>query len=741
MQFLNRQQRGNGSWELYTDLAGMEGGPTSLALLGLLNSGVPAKDPVVAKGLQYLRGLKPPTTYVRALQTMVFAEAGQNEDRERIAENVKWLIDARVIRDGQFFGWSYSTSPGRLGDNSNSQYALLGLYAGKQGGAVISREIWQAIRDFYIRSQERDGSFIYQPGARGAEGAGSLTMTTAGLSGLLIAGMELNAGREGPLDADGSAPNCGVYDENKPAVMALQWTAAKFRLDLPQRVFYNMYGIERIGRLSGLRFIGRHDWYREGCQYLVETQRDDGSWPAEIGHFDKWPVVCTSFGLLFLSKGRTPVLISKLVHTDSWPRLPGDLDWNNDRNDLKHMTEFASRELFKKQPLAWQIFDIMRAADAMPEDEVISDMLQSPIAYINGHFSPKRRFTAQEKKLLKQYVENGGFILAEACCSRQEFDLGFKQLAAELWPDNPLEELPGNHPVWTAFPGFNISPGQPYKLMGIQMGCKTVVIYSPQDLSCQWESNEFDGRARTAFRLGANIIAYATGLEPPKPRLTEVAVASDKDDPRTIPRGYFRVAQLKFQGDYKPAPRAMRNLMDHMRKFAALDVVLKTEEMQVFSPNIRDFKFLYLHGRGKFRFAQEEMENLRFNLENGGLLLADACCGQVMFDASFREFVKELYPKQNLERIPLDDVIFSKELNGEAITADNTRGRQEKNGQPRNMPPWLEGIKIDGRWAVIYSKYDIGCALERHQSSDCIGYVPESALRLASAAVLYTLRP
>jgi len=277
--------------------------------------------------------------------------------------------------------------------------------------------------------------------------------------------------------------------------------------------------------------------------------------------------------------------------------------------------------------------------------------------------------------------------------------------------------------------------------MGVQMGCKTVVIYSPQDLSCQWESNEYDGRARTAFRLGANIIAYATGLELPKPRLTEVAVASDKDDQRDIPRGYFRVAQLKFQGDYKPAPRAMRNLMDHMRKFAGLDVVLKTEEMQVFSRNVRDFKFLYLHGRGKFKFGEEELDNLRFNLENGGLLLADACCGQETFDKSFRQFVKELFPRHKLEQVPLDDILFSKELNGDALTAETIRCRQEKNGQPRNMPPFLEGIKIDGRWAILYSKYDIGCALERHQSSDCIGYVPDSALRIATAAVLYTLRP
>ena len=58
----------------------------------------------------------------------------------------------------------------------------------------------------------------------------------------------------------------------------------------------------------------------------------------------------------------------------------------------------------------------------------------------------------------------------------------------------------------------------------------------------------------------------------------------------------------------------------------------------------------------------------------------------------------------------------------------------------RDVDPHLEGIKINGRWAVIYSKYDIGCALEKHKSTDCLGHDPDSALRLGTAAVLYALK-
>jgi hypothetical protein len=55
------------------------------------------------------------------------------------------------------------------------------------------------------------------------------------------------------------------------------------------------------------------------------------------------------------------------------------------------------------------------------------------------------------------------------------------------------------------------------------------------------------------------------------------------------------------------------------------------------------------------------------------------------------------------------------------------------------LPPALEGVKYKGRWIVLYSKIDIGCALEKHSSSGCISHDHDSALRLARAAVLYAL--
>jgi hypothetical protein len=739
VQFLRDQEKGNGNWDGIDKLSvGMKGGWTALAMLALLNCDVKPDDPIIERGLQYLRAVEPHDTYVVALQTMVFAETGRNEDRERIQRNVNWLIEAAIKDGGLWRGWTYGLRRGHIPDNSNTQYALLGLHAGHLAGAKIDRQVWKSIQDYYVRSQLPDHSWVYNQTM-----SNKFTMTSAGVCGLLISGMELNPGREKILP-NGTAERCGEYAENKPLNDGLGWIANNFRpyrqggqwRDLPSNNYYHLYGIERVGRLSGDRFLGSHDWYRTGCEYLVERQKEDGSWH-ETGLRDSWPVISTSFALLFLSKGRTPILISKMVHG------PGE-DWNNDRNDVRNLVGYATKEVFHKLPLGWQVFDTRQKTVSNDDEllELVRDLLQSPIVYFNGHEAP--RFTGVEEKILKQYIEQGGFIFAEACCGRKEFDQGFRSLMADLFPENPLKRLPPEHPIWRA---HAVIPPDAFALEGIEYGCKTVVIYSPQDVSCQWESNQFQtGRGQLAFRLGGNIIAYATGMEPPKPRLTEAEVFKDDPEGKQIRRGYLRAAQLRHEGDWQPAPNAMRNLLAHLRDRAQLDVTLQTKAIYPQDPDLMDFRFLYMHGRGNFVFSSSKaIENLRTDLETGGLLFADACCGKAAFDASFRELVARLFPDKKLEPIPLGDDLYSKELNGAAITTVRCRTELPAEGagpagEYREVAPSLEGIRFGNRWVVVYSKYDIGCALEKHQSTDCLGHDHESALKLGSAVVLYALK-
>ena len=727
-----RQRKDNGSWEV-ANIPSQEGGQTALVMLALINSGVKPNDPAIERGMAYLRGIKPSRNYVVSLQTMVFCLVRDPQDRKSIQDNVKWLLDKRLAD-----GWDYPNS-GKA-DSSNTQYSLLALHEAIQAGYAVDPKALEAVQKYFIKTQI-NGGWSYSRTEKNA----TLTMTTAGLCNLLITGMDLARG-EAKLQKDGSADKCGEYTDTPSVKKALDWIGDGFPASITKanaierlgHPFYCLYGIERAGRISGQRYFGGHDWYEVGCRYLVDVQQGDGSWTAD-GGLDRWHVVATSFSLLFLSRGRTPVLISKLAYG-----AKDSSGWNNKRSDMKHLVEFASKELFKGEPLAWQAFDVRNVAadNEASRQQLAAQLLQSPIVFFNGHHTAPRN---KEAEILREYVANGGFILAEACCGRKDFDTDFRKLMLDLFPDSKLEPLDKDHPVWLASGKFGLTP-RDFPLEGIKMGCKTVVIYSPKPISGYWEADlkADKDRGQKAFEMGANIIAYATGLEAPRARGRAVEI--NRDGPKESPkRGYLTVGQLKYEGDWQPAPKAMRNLMIEARK-AGLDVVYKTKPVGMFGEDVIDYRFLYMHGRTKFEAKKEDLKSLHFCLTSGGALFADACCGSKVFDESFRAFMVELFgdDKLKLEKIPLDDPLYAADLNGTAIRQVRRRdyGADGKRvePQPKSAPPDLEGIKFDGRWVVIYSKYDIGCALEKHSSPECRGHDPASALRLARAALLYSLR-
>src|SRR5262249_53726753 len=80
VQYLRDREHGAGNWEAADNtMIGVRGGWTALCMLALLNAGVRPDDPIIERTIHYLRQVDPTQTYVVALQTMVFAEAGRNE--------------------------------------------------------------------------------------------------------------------------------------------------------------------------------------------------------------------------------------------------------------------------------------------------------------------------------------------------------------------------------------------------------------------------------------------------------------------------------------------------------------------------------------------------------------------------------------------------------------------------------------------------------------------------------------
>jgi hypothetical protein len=722
VRFLVRQQQPDGSWPDADHRANT--GTTSLVMLALLTAGERPGTPPIDGGLRFLERYSANDlgrTYSVALQTMVFAAADPDRYKLRLAANVEWLERAQLKENDHFEwpgSWTYSGDKDGHGDNSNSQYALLGLNAAAEVGIPVRPETWVLARRYWEGAQRRDGAWGYLP----RQDSATASMTCAGISSMVITGIKRFQGQEVLLPT-GEVRNCGKGGVNIDLQRGIDWLATHFRVHEnwgrgQTWKYYYLYGLERAGRLTGQRFFGAHDWYREGAEYLVQEQdKLRGSW---VGNdiMENHATVATSFALLFLAKGRAPVLINKARHG------PG-ADWDNDHDDIRNLVGVVSRDW--KNLLTWQVVD--------PGSASIEDLLMAPILYFNGHEAPQ--FSDQAKRRLREYVEQGGLIFAEACCSSQNFDSGFRALMAEIFPEPEyeLKPLPDEHAVWRA--RHNLSPDV-HPLWGIEHGCRTVVIYSPKDLSCGWnqlETQPDHTSVVAAVRVGQNVVDYATGRELPADKLTprdttKFAVENPK-------RGALHIAKLKHAGEWNIAPLAVPNLTSLLRDQLKMDVVLNHRELFANDPNLVYYPLIYVHGRAGLSFPPEHMQILRRHLEpGGGVIFADAACGSTAFDVSFRKFVAELFPDKPLEPIPPDDELYHLPGGFDLSNVKYTQAAGAGTG-----PPQLEGIRINGHWAVIYSRYDIGCALERHQGIDCKGYMHDSALKIAANIVLYATMP
>ncbi len=328
-------------------------------------------------------------------------------------------------------------------------------------------------------------------------------MTCAGISSLIIAGSRRYEGLE--ILQGESIRDCGRVGTNPPLDKALNWLASQFQVG--QNVnqgqvwkYYYLYGLERAGRLTGIGFFGRNDWYRLGAEALVHDQQPvSGFWR---GANQENELIATSFALLFLAKGRAPVLINKLRH-DPWN------DWSHDPDDVRNLVDVVSRDW--KNLLTWQVVDSKTAT--------VPDLRRAPILFFNGHKAPE--FSPEERKALREYLDQGGCLFAEACCGERDFDRGFRALMKELFPEDEsaLRPLPGTHPIWSARTA--VDPAS-HPLWGIDRGGRTVVVYSPKDLSCFW--NQVDRTPPNpavvrAIKVGQNVIDYVTGREPPPDKL------------------------------------------------------------------------------------------------------------------------------------------------------------------------------------------------------------------------------
>jgi len=254
--------------------------------------------------------------------------------------------DVPSPEDGGGFSYWSPCSPGIMPDNSNSQFAVLGLKAASRLGVRVANETWIRCLRHFLAAQETKGPAVPRVEARYATdgglrkpGADPVTvgaprendeargwaydcpyfgitcgkrvlrqppggtakptrpMTAGGVSSLVICRSELD-GVPAFTPALRRLTEKGIRD-------GLAWLSLHFEEDPgrdfppdtpPERArqiqnlrggplddFYYTYGLERACILGGVVRIGEHDWYREGAEVLLSRQKVDGSFLGKGG--------------------------------------------------------------------------------------------------------------------------------------------------------------------------------------------------------------------------------------------------------------------------------------------------------------------------------------------------------------------------------------------------------------------------------------------------------------------------
>lgn len=152
------------------------------------------------------------------------------------------------------------------------------------------------------------------------------------------------------------------------------------------------------------------------------------------------------------------------------------------------------------------------------------EIFNSPLLYMTGH--EDFRFSDAEAKGLRDYLQRGGTLFAEACCGRRGFDQAFRREMRRVVPDGTLAPMGesemvfftpnkiaalGVTPALSAQTG-NASAIRP-RLEGISVNGHVNVIYSPLALGGGWELSQnpygLGYNDQGALVLGENILMYA----------------------------------------------------------------------------------------------------------------------------------------------------------------------------------------------------------------------------------------
>lgn len=350
-------------------LDGRRADADELILWTFVHSRVAEDDPDFQRLLKDIVASELTMTYRVALQAMVLESVDRVRYQEKIYRCGQFLVDNQT-KEG---GWGYGTETEykdikdeeggerpsgtpywasrpdvvrtitlkrqRWGDeepdNSNSQYAMLGLLACHEAGIKLpadaikkADEYWRATQQTAERTTTETGGMgtpegwhykDVKPPERPPQG-GTLPQDapkpkappaygsmTAGGAGALIICDYLQKEKWG---------------KDRDVKNAMAWLAANFsisknpeadRAEVKAWYYYWMYALERACILYDpeMKKLGGHDWYHEGAADLLDVQQADGSWTWSTSQVQASPdsdVWNTCFAILFLRRSTRPLV-------------------------------------------------------------------------------------------------------------------------------------------------------------------------------------------------------------------------------------------------------------------------------------------------------------------------------------------------------------------------------------------------------------------------------------------------
>ncbi len=669
------------------------GGKTALAVYALISAGADEqRNAATRRAVDWLVKAKLDGVYPVAMRACAMAAMKSVLAREHLAADVQWLVEA-ADKNGAY---TYTHQGGRKSktyDNSSSQMAVMGVQAGVSRGLKVPKSYWRKVRQHWLDQQQVDGGWGYCIRPRAVRTRSYGSMTAAGLATLYACFDYLQADQ---------FVRCTASPEYKPITKALDWLAGNFSAEENpgkgvEWYYYWLFCVQRVGLAGGYKYFGGDDWYARGSAELLRRCHDDGSWgvgkPSER-------IVPTAFAILFLARGRHPVLFNKLQYTGRWNCRP---------RDLANLTRWLSYTF--ERPMSWQVVGL---------NSSLEDWHDAPILYISGA-GPCELSEIQIRKL-REFVMQGGMILSEAACNSGTFTLDMRKLYKKLFPRRPLKRLDDTHPIYS----MQFLPKHITGLSGLSNGIRMLAVHSPRELSLGLQLGPTQSEHLEAFWMMANIHLFATDRGTLRPRGSSLW-------PKPVafkPVATIRVARIRHAGNCDPEPLAWRRLAIITGNRRRIRLVV-SPLMPPAKLNAKDWPLAAITGTEAFTLSSADAAALVKYLADGGTLIIDAADGSKAFAASVRRQIVPLVPGGTAELIAPEHPIYKPLPEGRIMyRRDFARilGSGAKVGRLRGVTD----VSAAGgeRLAIVFSGDDMTGGLVGYPCHKLRGYAPATAVDL-----------